>query len=108
MSQVADHRCFNHAARQAAARCPQCTRFFCRECTTEHRGRIICANCLGTHKDRRARRRALGAAVGRVLLLAAALCIVWSAFALGGRLLLLLPSEFHEGVLWQDAQGDGS
>ena len=36
----------NHAAREAVARCPECTRYFCRECVTEHDGRLMCRACL--------------------------------------------------------------
>jgi hypothetical protein len=45
---LADQRCFNHALREAVARCPQCTQFFCRECITEHDDRVLCAACLRT------------------------------------------------------------
>jgi len=41
-------RCFQHADREAAARCPDCERFYCRECVTEHEGRMICRTCLDT------------------------------------------------------------
>jgi hypothetical protein len=39
-------RCFHHEDRQAAARCFGCGNFFCRECVTEHEGRLSCAACL--------------------------------------------------------------
>jgi hypothetical protein len=38
--------CWNHEAREAVCRCPQCARSFCRECVTEHEGRLLCAACL--------------------------------------------------------------
>jgi hypothetical protein len=40
------HRCWNHDAREAVCRCPQCGRGFCRECVTEHEARLLCASCL--------------------------------------------------------------
>jgi hypothetical protein len=46
MSALVHQRCFNHATREAVARCPQCSQFFCRECITEHDDRVICAACL--------------------------------------------------------------
>lgn len=47
MSQaIAQSRCAAHPDREAAARCPGCSRFFCRECVTEHAGRVLCARCL--------------------------------------------------------------
>ncbi len=39
-------RCTNHAQREAVARCPQCQRHFCRECITEHVGKLLCNHCL--------------------------------------------------------------
>jgi hypothetical protein len=40
-------RCWNHEAREAACRCPACGRSYCRECVSEHEGRLLCAACLG-------------------------------------------------------------
>ena len=45
---LAQSRCFQHAGREAVARCPECERFYCRECVTEHEGRMICRSCLDT------------------------------------------------------------
>ena len=28
------------------SRCPSCKRFYCRECVTEHDGRLLCVQCL--------------------------------------------------------------
>ena len=39
-------RCWNHDAREAVCRCPQCGRSYCRECVTEHEARLLCAPCL--------------------------------------------------------------
>jgi hypothetical protein len=39
-------RCWNHEAREAACRCPACGRSYCRECVSEHEGRLLCAACL--------------------------------------------------------------
>ncbi|HML17908.1 MAG TPA: hypothetical protein VK419_12830 [Bryobacteraceae bacterium] len=47
MNILIDQRCFHHASREAVVRCPECRRFFCRECVTEHRGRMVCAGCIG-------------------------------------------------------------
>jgi hypothetical protein len=40
------HRCWNHEAREAVCRCPECGRSFCHECVTEHESRMLCAACL--------------------------------------------------------------
>lgn len=38
--------CWNHETREAVCRCPVCFRSFCRECVSEHEGRLLCAACL--------------------------------------------------------------
>ena len=43
---IAQLRCLQHTAREAVARCPQCRQSFCRECITEHDGRMLCLPCL--------------------------------------------------------------
>ncbi|MFN0105263.1 MAG: rhomboid family protein [Bryobacteraceae bacterium] len=39
-------RCWTHGQREAVSRCPECRRFYCRECVTEHDGRLLCVQCL--------------------------------------------------------------
>lgn len=85
-------RCQHHPSRPAAARCPSCGGFFCRECVTEHDGRMLCASCLArsptTVKRPRVRPfRALAALAGFAAL--------WGSLYLLGRLLLAIPSETH-------------
>ena len=43
---IALARCQRHPGREAAARCPSCQQSFCRECITEHEGRMLCLACL--------------------------------------------------------------
>jgi uncharacterized paraquat-inducible protein A len=100
-SSLAHQRCFNHAQREAVARCPECGRFFCRECVTEHEDRVVCASCLtklavGAGNDRKRL-----VVVFRVLECGASLALLWLMFYLLGQGLLALPSSFHEGTLWQ-------
>jgi hypothetical protein len=52
---VAQQRCWNHESREAACRCPECRRNFCRECVTEHESRLLCATCLKGVTARRPR-----------------------------------------------------
>lgn len=98
MNAVRDRRCFHHPPREAVARCPECGRFFCRECVVEHIGRLLCTDCIArTGADGAARRaprpwglplRLLGGLVG-----------LWFLFYVFGRVLLVLPTAFHEGDL---------
>lgn len=101
-SSLAQSRCFQHASREAAARCPECKRFYCRECVTEHDGRMICRTCLdellqegtntsqGIFKFLRAWLLAFGGYVLAVYI-----------FYQIGRFLLKIPSKFHTGVLFE-------
>ena len=95
--------CVIHPHREAAARCSSCSGFFCRECVTEHDLRMLCARCLRDHSaatDKpRHRNRILAALPVSIQLLAGAF-ILWLTFYLLGRCLVAIPSDFHEGTLW--------
>lgn len=97
MSQLVHHRCFVHASREAAARCPSCRQHYCRECVTEHDGRLLCAACLRKKTEPVVRpRRNLRFLTGPIQLIAG-IVFCWVAFYLLGQLLLQTPSEWHEG-----------
>jgi hypothetical protein len=81
--------------REAVARCPQCTRYFCRECVTEHDGRLMCRGCLAaasTVVD--AEPRNWGALVWP-LLAAGGWLFVWILAYYVGDLLLRIPNSWH-------------
>ncbi|MGB8355531.1 MAG: rhomboid family protein [Chthoniobacteraceae bacterium] len=104
--QLIAQRCHHHGDREAVARCPECGLFYCRECVTEHDDRVICASCLrkssGTVKSRRQR----FAWLGRLLVCGVGILVAWLFFYSMGRLLLLTPTSFHEGTLWENVAGD--
>ena len=95
MPLLVHQRCFEHPQREASSRCLQCKRYFCRECVVEHKGRITCTACLkalsAKTADKRDRATVLFAALGFLL--------AWSLFYGLGRLLVLIPADFHEGVM---------
>lgn len=98
----ADERCLHHPDREAAARCPGCRRAFCRECVTEHGGRMLCAACIardgvGAATVERGRLVRLLRPAGRALRLAAGVVVAWWAFHLLGATLALFPEALHEG-----------
>lgn len=100
MPSLTQQRCFNHAVREAVARCPECKQFFCRECVTEHDDRVLCAACL-----KKLTRKPLVQRLALARILWAGQCvfgllIAWYFFFLIGRGLLKLPDSFHEGTLW--------
>jgi hypothetical protein len=105
MPNIANQHCLNHPMREAAALCPECRRFYCRECVTEHDDRVICASCLrklskteeaqGRNTDWVRRAAACGVGVA-----------VAALFFYGlGRELISLPSEFHNESVWKNSAG---
>src|SRR5580692_10053926 len=77
-------RCWNHEAREAACRCPACGRSYCRECVSEHEGRLLCAACLsgvtGEREPSGGRWRKLAPAA----MIAAAILLAWLAYWAAG------------------------
>lgn len=95
---LARQRCFNHAEREAIARCPECRRYFCRECVTEHDARLLCADCIRNIEHlEEAPPRFQGAVTG-LMGFAGALLLIWTVFYFIGSGLLLIPDVFHDGV----------
>jgi hypothetical protein len=100
MPPLLHQRCLNHVTREAAARCPECKRFFCRECITEHEGKVICAECLTTQSASSSKGPRRVAEIARGGAMTVGLGLVWLFFYYFGRLLLSIPSSFHEGTIW--------
>jgi hypothetical protein len=98
---VALQRCFNHSLREAAARCPECRRFFCRECVAEHDNRVICASCLKQLVAPQAARSRALTVLSRSVPLVAGFLIAWFFFFIIGEGLLRLPASFHDTSVWQ-------
>ena len=102
MRTLREQRCRNHDDREASARCPACGGFFCRECVTEHEGRILCSACLArtTRPDATPTRRFRP---GPWLAGIGGFGMLWLAIHMAGRLLLTIPAEVHEGTIWERA-----
>jgi hypothetical protein len=101
--ELASKKCANHWQREAVARCPECGRFFCRECITEHEDRILCAACLKSLILRSGRKSRSTIHLFRGFQMLVSIFILWLVFYYLGRALLLMPDEFHEGTLWGDS-----
>lgn len=97
MPSLAQHRCFIHPIREASARCPSCRQSFCRECVTEHDGRILCATCLRKSVAPEVRPKRDFTRFLRPVPVLAGIGLAWLAFYAVGSLLLRTPSEWHEG-----------
>ncbi len=78
-------RCFNHADREASARCPSCKNDFCRECITEHDGRMLCVNCLKKTFLKKKSQNKLIVPIIYTLMLTAALMVIFLCFIWLGR-----------------------
>ena len=95
-SRLIDQRCWHHPAREAVVRCPQCGRFYCRECVTEHAGRMMCAACVASLAG-----GASGAARFRHAIWVASslggLLLAWLIFYYLGVALARVPSDFFGG-----------
>lgn len=79
----------------------ECERFFCRECVTEHDDRLICASCLkkvAGAAQQRTHRLVVFTQIGQLV---AGILVAWLFFYLMGRTLLLIPTSFHDGTVWE-------
>jgi hypothetical protein len=98
-------RCARHADREAAARCPSCGGFFCRECIVEHEGRLLCTSCLAKQAAAPQARGGDWAGMRRQLSLAAATLVAVLVFYAVGSILINVPPDFHEGTIWSPKIG---
>lgn len=98
---LTDQRCFNHGEREAAACCLECKRYYCRECVTEHEGRVLCSSCLVQLTDSEKDRVSRLIPVFRFVQFAIGFVALWLFFYIIGQGLLTLPASFHEGAIWQ-------
>lgn len=101
MEDLLHQRCFNHMLREAVARCPECRRYFCRECVTEHDDRVLCAGCLEHKRIAVTEGLTPFSTLVRIFHFVLGATLVWLFFYYLGQILLALPSTFHEGTLWE-------
>jgi hypothetical protein len=99
ISTVTRQKCFNHTDREAAAKCLECGRHFCRECVTEHEHRVICSACLAKTAKSKGRTVARLLNIFTVFQFITGFVTIWFAIFYLGQVLLKIPSEFHEGRL---------
>jgi hypothetical protein len=99
-------RCAHHGNREAVARCPECRRFFCRECVVEHDGRALCASCLKRLSRGAGARSLRFPGVLRFAQALAGLVVGGCFFYLIGKALLSIPTAFHDGTVWKADPGE--
>lgn len=96
MSSLLQQRCVIHADREAAVRCPGCARFYCRECVTEHAGRMLCAACVARTQALPEQRET--SVVKWSIFSIAGLFFAWMVFYYFGMTLARVPSAFFGGT----------
>ena len=101
MSSLSRQRCFNHALREAAARCPECGHNYCRECITDHDDRVICAACLRKLTASTAPARSRFTGYMSFFQVLAGLFLVWLFFYWLGEGLLSISTSSHESKVWK-------
>lgn len=95
--------CFHHADREPVARCPECDRYFCRECVSEHDGRLLCSACLLTVAEQQEERKnSLIKQLLPLLKVFFGLLAAWLAFYLLAGSLLSIPATIHNGTVWHE------
>jgi hypothetical protein len=104
LANVKDLRCTNHLLREAAARCPECNRYFCRECITEHEDRVYCAACLAKVLNRGRQKQSRAWSLLRLVQFILSFVLLWACFYYLGQALLMIPDTFHEGSIWRQEQ----
>ena len=100
MSALGSRRCQRHTTREAVALCPACRGYFCRECVSEHEGKILCGHCLAAATPQKRRKTMLASRLFDLVLGAIGLVTLWLCVYYFGDLLLAIPSSFHEGTIW--------
>jgi hypothetical protein len=101
MTSLSAQRCAQHADREAAAKCPGCGHFFCRECVVEHGGRLLCSACLKKASSVVAARHPGWRRAIPMLVAGLGVVLLWGVFYLLGNTLVKIPPEFHEGTIWR-------
>lgn len=100
MTDLVSKRCLRHSQREAVVLCPACKHYFCRECIIEHQGLFLCSRCLNAATGGSKKGRGMSGVIGSLLASAAGFLFLWMSFFYLGKLLLAIPSSFHEGTLW--------
>jgi hypothetical protein len=85
-----NQRCWNHEAREAACRCPACGRSYCRECVSEHEGRLLCAACLSRIAANRESKSGPAVRLASPAMIAAGILLAWLIFWAAGASLIAL------------------
>ena len=95
---LAARRCLVHPDREAAARCPSCRQYYCRECVVEHDTRFLCAPCLQRAIEAARIPRSAGLDWLSPLRLLLGFAGAYVSLYLIERILLLIPVNVYNGT----------
>ena len=95
MSTIQLTRCFNHHHREASAKCPACSKFYCRECVTEHDEKILCTSCLRQAVQTPFPKKKDRSDWLILILFPCSFVILWYLFFLVGRIMAAVPNRLH-------------
>ena len=98
--------CLNHPQREAAAKCVACGRAFCRECVTALDRRMMCASCFRAKTEKKHKPKRDWFVISIIAQCLFGLLGLWLTAYFLGRVLLDIPSQYHEGTVWEKL-GDG-
>lgn len=98
---LAQTQCHHHPTREAAARCVECRRSYCRECVTPLDRRMYCAECYRAKTQKKAAKKRDWFLLSTATQTAFGVLLLWATFYFVGKLLLDIPSSFHEGAVWE-------
>ena len=102
---LAAKRCFNHPDREVAIRCPQCGRFYCRECTSEFQDRFLCKDCLrGLQTVSSKPRLSLWGRLKPCLGVISGLLVSWLLFYGLAQTLYTIPAHVHSGIIQHEEE----
>jgi hypothetical protein len=93
--------CLNHPLREAAAKCVGCGRAYCRECVTAHDRRMLCAGCYREKTERKAKPKRDWFILSVFAQFLLGFIGLWLTAYFVGRVLLNVPTSFHEGSVWE-------
>ena len=100
-SAVSRATCFYHPQREAAAKCVSCGRSYCRECVTPVDRRMMCATCFREKTRAKVKEKRDWFVLSFALQLLVGMAVLWLTSYFFGRVLLEIPSAFHEGTIWE-------
>ena len=95
---LAARRCLVHPDREAAARCPSCRQYYCRECVVEHDARFLCAACLQKSIEAGSIRKSIGFDWLSPLRFLLGFAGAYVSLYVIERILLLIPVNVYNGT----------